>query len=247
MKRINLKTTLAMLAVAAVSTSAMASLTFSGSSGSLAASATFTLTGSTLTVNLVNTSSADVLAPTDVLTGVFFNTAHILTTSSASLNGSSVNYGSLVNNVGEGWQYGSPGGLHGKNSGISAAGLGAFGSVPPNQWFFTPPVTPLDGTDYGILSAGDNLGTGNTGVTGHGPLFKNSILFTLTVASGFTLADLGDSVVFQYGTALDEPSFTGTPPDDTPQVPEPTTVIAGALLLLPFGASTIRVLRNRKA
>ena len=30
-------------------------------------------------------------------------------------------------------------------------------------------------------------------------------------------------------------------------VPEPTTMIAGALLLLPFGASTIRVLRRRAA
>jgi hypothetical protein len=30
-------------------------------------------------------------------------------------------------------------------------------------------------------------------------------------------------------------------------VPEPTTMIAGALLLLPFGASTLRVLRRRKA
>jgi len=30
-------------------------------------------------------------------------------------------------------------------------------------------------------------------------------------------------------------------------VPEPTTLIAGALLLLPFGASTLRTLRNRKA
>ncbi len=29
-------------------------------------------------------------------------------------------------------------------------------------------------------------------------------------------------------------------------VPEPTTLIAGALLLLPFGASTIRMLRNRR-
>jgi len=28
-------------------------------------------------------------------------------------------------------------------------------------------------------------------------------------------------------------------------VPEPTTVIAGALLLLPFGASTLRVLRKK--
>jgi len=29
------------------------------------------------------------------------------------------------------------------------------------------------------------------------------------------------------------------------QVPEPTTIIAGALLLLPFGASTLRILRKR--
>ncbi len=35
-------------------------------------------------------------------------------------------------------------------------------------------------------------------------------------------------------------SFWATP------VPEPTTLIAGALLLLPFGASTIRMLRNRR-
>jgi hypothetical protein len=30
-------------------------------------------------------------------------------------------------------------------------------------------------------------------------------------------------------------------------VPEPSTVVAGALLLLPFGASAMRVLRNRKS
>jgi hypothetical protein len=35
-------------------------------------------------------------------------------------------------------------------------------------------------------------------------------------------------------------SFWATP------VPEPTTLIAGALLLLPFGASTIRMLRNKR-
>ena len=28
-------------------------------------------------------------------------------------------------------------------------------------------------------------------------------------------------------------------------VPEPTTMIAGALLLLPFGASTLRILRKK--
>jgi hypothetical protein len=30
-------------------------------------------------------------------------------------------------------------------------------------------------------------------------------------------------------------------------VPEPTTMIAGALLLLPFGASTLRILRKGRA
>jgi hypothetical protein len=29
-------------------------------------------------------------------------------------------------------------------------------------------------------------------------------------------------------------------------VPEPTTLIAGALLLLPFGASTLRILRRNR-
>ena len=29
-------------------------------------------------------------------------------------------------------------------------------------------------------------------------------------------------------------------------VPEPTTIIAGALLLLPFGASTLRILRRNR-
>src|ERR1041384_830335 len=48
-------------------------ITFVGSSGSLAASATFDVSGSSLIVTLTNTSSADVLVPTDVLTGVFFN------------------------------------------------------------------------------------------------------------------------------------------------------------------------------
>jgi hypothetical protein len=30
-------------------------------------------------------------------------------------------------------------------------------------------------------------------------------------------------------------------------VPEPSTVVAGALLLLPFGVSTLRILRKSKA
>jgi hypothetical protein len=45
----------------------------------------------------------------------------------------------------------------------------------------------------------------------------------------------------QYGLNAQEMFYNVTP------VPEPTTLIAGALLLLPFGASTLRVLRRNRA
>jgi hypothetical protein len=182
------------------------SVTYSGSSGQYSASAVFTLTGSTLTIDLTNTSSADVLVPSDVLMAVLFNTSNLLTPVSASLNGSTVFYGSLVNNVGEGWAYNSGFSAHGMNSGISAAGLGIFG---PNGNFFLPGVK-VDGLDYGLLSKGDNPSTGNSGVKDHGPLIKNSVLFTLLAAPGFSLTELGNLIVFQNGTELDEPFFNGT-------------------------------------
>jgi hypothetical protein len=180
----------------------------SGSSGSLSASAQFDLMGNTLTVTLTNTSSADVLVPTDVLTGVFFNTTHKLTPVSANLHGSTVYYGSLTN-VGDGWGYGSGVNAQGKNSAISATG--AVNGLGMSN--FSSQTHALQGLDYGILSAGDNPNTGNTGVTGHGPLIKNSVQFVLTAAAGFSLSELGNTVVFQYGTALSETHFSsgGTP------------------------------------
>jgi hypothetical protein len=56
-----------------------------------------------------------------------------------------------------------------------------------------------------------------------------------------------------YPDPLNQGNPNGEPPqellmrtqDFTP-VPEPTTVLAGALLLLPFGASTLRILRKRQ-
>jgi hypothetical protein len=204
--------------LAAVSAPAAASvITYSGSSGNLSASVTFSLTGNTLNVDLTNTSSHDVLLPQDVLTAVFFSTAHSLTPVSASLNGSSVFYGSL-SNVGDGWGYYNnlAGGGHGKNDGITSAGFG-IGKGHSN---FSNQNNHLDGIDYGLLSAGDNPTTGNTGVKGHGPLLRDSAEFTLTVANGFSLSELGDTVVFQYGSALSEPHFDGHAP-----TPEPGTLL----------------------
>lgn len=217
-------------------------VTFDGSSGSLSAEAVFSLVGSTLTVTLTNTGTADVMAPGDVLVAVLFNTStaagHGLTAVSASLNGSSVFYSALANNVGEGWQYKSPLSppAHGENSGISASGLGGtFDSGGP--FFYTPGAPPLNGVNYGILSAGDDTSTGNGGITGGGPLIKDSVQFTLTAGANFSLSDLGDHVVFQYGTDLTEPSFNSGPPrPGDAAAPEPMSLVVWSTLLGTFGA-----------
>jgi hypothetical protein len=230
---------LTVFAAAAAPGSAMAGMLFSASSGNLSASANFQLSGNTLTLTLTNTSTADVLVPTDVLTGVFFNVApsHTLTPLSASLNGSTLCYGSPIHDIGEGWQYEAfaTAAAQGKDAGISATGLGIFG---PNGNFYHPSSGSnpnLGGLNYAILSAGDNPATGNAGVTGKGPLVKDSIAFTLSTAGGFTLADLGNSVVFQYGTSLTETHFSALPvPPITPGItpvptPEPASVVIWTL------------------
>ncbi len=216
---------------------------YSGSSGNLAASASFDLAGSTLTVTLANTSISDVTVPSEVLTGLFFNSNYALTPVSVSLNDSLVFYGS-TNDPGKGWGYKTGVSAHGMNSALSAsgavAGLGQsnFSSITMN----------LQGLDYGLLSAGDDAATGNGGLTGKGkgPLFNNSLEFTLRAPQGFTLDNLGADVVFQYGTSLLEPSFWGAPPISTVTLPTPEP---GTFLLLGtgFGALALAKRRSLKA
>ena len=183
--------------------------------GQLLSSATFSLSGSTLTVTLSNNSPSDVLTPLDVLTAVLFNTTHTLTPMSASLGGSTVSYGS-IGNAGDGWGYASGLSAHGKNSGISS--VNDFAGL--SQSDFSPNSQNLGGLDYSILSVGDNAATGTDGVTGQGPLVKHTVQFTFAVADGFSLDELGNSVVFQYGTSLSDPScvgnISGQVPDEAP-------------------------------
>jgi len=212
-------------------------IVFTGSSGGLAASATFSVNEATdtLTVTLANTSSADVLVPADVLTAVFFNVSGnpLLTSTTALLPAGSV----VVNDtpttvVGGEWAYSNGLNQFGANSGISSSGFGIFG----NPTFTGPDLDdPLavNGINYGILSAGDNIATGNSAVLSE-PFVKNQVVFTLT---GFTLTEAAISnVTFQYGTSLNgtpggEPSFPGETP--TPSVPD-----AGSSVIL-LGVSTL--------
>lgn len=60
----------------------------------------------------------------------------------------------------------------------------------------------------------------------------------VTAAGASTVLQFADLGGTGYGSALDNVSVT--------PVPEPTTVLAGALLLLPFGVSGLRILRKNR-
>lgn len=160
------------------------------------ATADFSISGSTLTIVLDNTGAA-AQVPIDVLTSVGFNVPAgvALSPVSASYSGS-LAYGSLVNNVGEGWQYMSGISLYGANAGISASGLDIFG---PDGNFYSPAVK-VDGLGYGIANGFNNP---NKGITKHGPLVDGTVTFSLNISgSGLTESDLANSAVFNWGTEL---------------------------------------------
>lgn len=184
-------------------------------SGSRSAQAEFTVAGDVLTVRLSNVSTADTLAPIDVLTGIFFNATGgvpALTPVSAVVPGGHVvlfggtDAGGVVS--GE-WAYraGLAGAPFSLTNGISSSGLGLFGpgDVFPGGSNLQGPAEP-DGVQYGITAAGDNPSTGNTPVTGPNALIKSEVAFTFTGATGFDPNTINEAV-FQYGTALDEPSL----------------------------------------
>lgn len=201
------------LAALVVGASGASAIVYSGSSGSLAARAEFTTSGTQLHVYLANTSTADVMVPADVLTAVFFEISGSpisLTRVSAVLGpGSIVTNGTTPGDgvVGGEWASGyKPAGYPGGfRYGISSSGLGDFG---PGDRFpgpdLAPPTSP-DGLQFGIASAGDNPATHNGGA--NTPLIQDEVRFTLDgMPTNFDLNRI-TGVRFVYGTAYGEGEF----------------------------------------
>ena len=221
--------------------------TFTGSQGSLSASARFHQVGNQLIVTLANTSSADVISAGQVLTAVFFNidpTASLTRVSAVLGANSTVLYAATqpANGiVSPEWGFasnlsGTPGNAA---LGISSSGLGLFSPATRfSAGNLAGPIS-LNGVEYGITSAGDNPATSNGSIGSANPVIQNSVVFTLGLPTDYAYTlEAVTGVVFQYGTGLSETRIFAP-------VPEPTTLIAGALLLLPFGLSTILRLRKK--
>jgi hypothetical protein len=232
----------AAVAVAALTANAaMASVMFSGTNLSmqLSASATFTyLGGGQLEVTLANTYTGDTVDQAHVLTGVLFDISNTnLSPVSASASAGTVEWIGTVSNaapssavLGTEWAYGTgkaPGGPSGIDAGIVSSGYYS----PGNGNFGTTNGDMLDGSSYGILSAG-YAGSDMDGLSNRQYL-QPSMDFILSGFSG-DLSSISD-VNFQYGTSLSEPSLAGV------VVPEP-----GAVALVGLGAAIVLILRRVK-
>jgi len=106
----------------------------------------------------------------------------------------------------------------------------------------TVPTAPAG---YAYYDNGTTVTWSSTGVT---PLVAGgggsaTLTFTSTLAPGYDSGSAIDDGPGPWGPAGKPALFVPSPV----VVPEPTTLIAGALLVLPFGASTLRGLRKNRA
>ncbi len=220
--------------------SSASAVTYTGSSGSLAASVDFSINGSgQLVVTLSNTSGSDALNNPDLLGAVFFDLAGnpALTPVSGVLNtGSHIFVGGVQQSdavIGGEWAYGSSlsGAPLGAKQGISGVGFGlSYNSLFPGGPLPNDGGSPPDGPAYSLTSAGDNTSTGNGVMTTVG-IIKSSVVFNLNVSGCFNFITLADSLVFQWGTSLTEGAGgPGLPPQGSVPDGGTTAVLLGAVL-----------------
>jgi hypothetical protein len=223
---------------------------YSGSGGvgsNLQATAEFSFDGvGGLTIVLANTDShiysgttgGNALAPSNLLTGLFFNFASNPTLVPISATTTSVN---VVDPIGKYWRYDSltPPALGTYAQAIRAAGFGVGGASFGN--FDVSPVK-LGGFGGGIAPAGYTPGEG-VGQIPSTALAQNSVTFHLVGLGNLKESDITD-VRFQWGTSLTEPSAIAASSTDVPSVPEPFSIIVWTFLGAIWGGMAL--VRRRK-
>jgi len=127
------------------------------------------------------------------------------------------------------------------NSGLLVWGQTVSGLTVGQTYEFSLWLSSWDSASPAILDVQINSVTQTTlnAPATTGVWVNHSFLWTASSTSAAINAIYDNNIVVQGNDfALDDISLVA--------VPEPTTVIAGALLLLPFGASTLRILRKRQ-
>lgn len=147
----------------------------------------------------------------------------------------------------------------------SIAGTFAIGTISGNTATVSGngTLTIADGAGHNLTG---NINWTTIGQIGNGNILNISGIINLTsISYSGTKVDLASLANVTAGIETVSFSFAGSSPSlaslqaggitdsfagqisSTSPVPEPTTVIAGALLLLPFGLSTLRIIRKNSA
>jgi hypothetical protein len=168
---------------------------------------------------------------------------------------------SVTSAIGTPAPVGDSAGDFGKISGSFAIGtIDGTGNFAPVTG--TGTLTITDGT--GALTAQvvwNNIqqNSANGGLNINGQINLSTVVYTGTKSDLHALANVGagiESLSFSFTPPIPTlanlkaggitDSYSGNITSTSP-VPEPTTVIAGALLLLPFGLSTLRIIRKNSS
>lgn len=197
------------------------------SGNNLSAQATFTVSGTTLTIVLTNTASSAAMNGADVLDGLYFDisgTNPVFSAGNAALTAGSsfvlMNNGPTSGNpLNDEWMFDSPVPALGSEYGLGSTGFPGFNTNNDTftEVFWAGNAMAGANDDYGLVpTAGITVGSPSN------VYVNNSVTFTFTLSSAISESDI-ENVMVSYGS------------DGQTVVPEPATLAAlgiGALGLL---------------